>query len=187
MVIKNPKTLAVDTSVMLAASSGEHILDGEAKLCRDFMEEILKVGHKIIFTPEIVAEWDKYDLRRKTFVPKTIPWYIQMQRRGLVSRHSDATRSDLREAVFAAVEKHAIKAVEKDMRWVEGALLGDKCIASHENKARGHFKRAAQTVDEIKSIIWVNPRIIEENCIYWLREGAPADEHRTLGYVSPED
>jgi hypothetical protein len=106
-----------------------------------------------------------------------------MERKGLTRVHTGNTRrEDLRVAVFKAIDPYAIEVVSKDMRWVEGALLADKTVASQDDTVRNHFHRAAQQVGELRAIVWVNPSTEEENGRIWLREGAPAEPHRMLGY-----
>lgn len=190
MATKNSKCLAIDTDLIQAASGRDEysvVSNEESQLYRRFMLEVLKLGHSVIVTPEIMKEWREHQVLDKPFVPKTQSWYIQMTRRGLIKIHEeDATRPELRDTIFTLVEKNAIDAVRKDMRWIEAALLADKRVVSKESRSFSHFRRAAKSVDEIKAIIWINPRLIREDSIFWLREGAPTDEHRMLGYVTKD-
>ncbi|MBZ0280468.1 MAG: hypothetical protein K8L97_06980 [Anaerolineae bacterium] len=182
MTVKNPKCLVIDTSVMLAAG-GENAFHPVPVMCRNFLQEVMKSGHSIIMTDELLIEWNRYHLTTKSFIPKSPAWYATMERKGKVRRISGKTeRQELREAIFQAIEKQAIEAVRKDMRLIEAALLADEIVASKDDKMRGHFRRAAVQVEKLQAIVWVNPTTQEENCIIWLREGALTDAERTLGY-----
>ncbi len=179
MAVKNPKCLVIDTSVVQAAG-GEHAVLPEPKLCRDFLNEILKLGHRIMTTDDLLDEWKKHDLLTRT-------WYVKMSLRGQVEyKPGDTQNVDLREAVLRVVESNAIENVRKDMYLVEAAMLADRTVGSRDERIRGHFHRAASQVEELETIIWVNPTIESEGCIIWLRESCPADEHRQLGYI-PQD
>ncbi|RMF81669.1 MAG: hypothetical protein D6737_04235 [Chloroflexi bacterium] len=182
MAVKNPKHLVIDASVMRAAG-GENATYPVSKRCRDFMSEILTSGHSVIMTDDILEEWKKQQLTEKRFRPTSPSWYAQMRRKGkIIHKHGNTQNAELRAAVFAAVEKQAVDAVEKDMRLVEGALLGDNRIASQDERMRRHFQRAAALIEALREIVWVNPAHENENCIEWLRQSAPADDFRKLGY-----
>ncbi|MEO1288584.1 MAG: hypothetical protein AAFV93_12515 [Chloroflexota bacterium] len=83
--------------------------------------------------------------------------------------------------ILSVLPKDVHKAVTKDFRLIEGALQADEIVSSLDEKMRGHFKRASIKVDEIASIVWVNPANQDEECIIWLRQSAPADDFRKLG------
>lgn len=176
MAVKNPKCLVIDTSVVQAAG-GENAVLPEPKLCRDFLNEILKLGHRIMTTNDLLEEWKKHDLVNRA-------WYVKMSLRGQVEYlPGDTQRADLREAVLRVVETNAIENVRKDMYLVEAAMLADNTVCSRDERIRGHFHRATPHVEELRAIIWVNPTVENEACVIWLREGCPADTHRHLAYV----
>jgi hypothetical protein len=140
MAIKNPKCLVIDTSVMFAASSKALSLPSPSQACTDFLMEILKLGHSMIMTDEILEEWERYNLTKKSFDPKLPAWYPIMRRKGKIRRHFGNThRDDLRQAILAVVDPNAVEAVRKDMRLIEAALLADQIVASRDEKMRGHF------------------------------------------------
>jgi hypothetical protein len=179
MPVKNPKCLVIDASVVRAAG-GIDAIDPIPVRCRDFLKEVLSLGHTVIVTDDIEIEWQKH---QSEFARD---WYFRMRKRGQINRRRGVTRDDdLRELIFAVIDPQARANVEKDMRLLEAARLADKRVASKDDTMRGHFQRAAYKVDELKLIIWINPVEEADGCVLWLREGALEEIHRTLGYLPP--
>ena len=177
MTVKNPKCLAIDADVA-RASGGKDAIYPKPKLCRDFLNEVYKLGHSMIVTDDIYEEWRNHRSDHARI------WYRQMVQRGKINRHRGNTHNDtLREKIARVVEKNAIKSVLKDMRWIEAALLVDKIVASSDERMRGHLSNAAQKISELTVIVWVNPSDANENCIFWLRQSAPPESFRQLGYT----
>ncbi|MBL8161507.1 MAG: hypothetical protein JNJ61_05925 [Anaerolineae bacterium] len=180
MATKNPKCLVIDTSVMLAAG-GVDAVHPTPKLCRDFLNEVLKLGHIIIMTDDLFAEWNRHGLPTKSLLGKSPSWYVMMERKGRVRRVlGNTVRPELRQAVFAVLEANAQETVNKDMHLIEAALLADEIVVSKEVKVRKHFRNAALRLAELQVIVWVNPAVPEEGCITWLRAGAPAEIERLV-------
>ena len=81
----------------------------------------------------------------------------------------------------AAEQKNQIPVMRKDFHLLEAARISDQTIISLEKRARRHFAHAAQHVDEIRDIVWVNPeRMEEEEPLVWLKNGAPPEDRRKL-------
>jgi hypothetical protein len=178
VTVKNPKCLAIDVDIA-RASGGEDAIYPISKRCRDFLKEVRTLGHSMIVTDNIDDEWGT----KKHPSAFARQWYDEMRQRGKIRRHRGNTQDDdLREAVLQVIPEDAIETVLKDMRWIEAALLTDKLITSNDNKMRGHMKRAAQNIEKIQDIAWVNPTKPDERCLEWLRQGCPAEKARLLGY-----
>ncbi|MGB7340178.1 MAG: hypothetical protein WBC91_14875 [Phototrophicaceae bacterium] len=177
MTVKNPKCLVVDASVLRAAKKANAIHPVPI-MCRDFLDEIFKSGHKVIMTPEIKVEWDKHI--RSNFAKD---WYFNMLKRGrLLVVQKNVIDDNLRQLILDITAPDVINAVTKDMRLIEAALQADEIISSLDDKMRGHFKRAALKIDEIQSVVWINPINADEDCIIWLRQSCPPDDFRLLSY-----
>ena len=73
-----------------------------------------------------------------------------------------------------------IEVIDKDFHLLQAALATDQTVISLDETIRGLFKRASQSVGEIRDIIWVNPDRMEEEPILWLQSGAPPESHRRL-------
>lgn len=95
---------------------------------------------------------------------------------------------DLRSKIVATGTNDKEKeALLKDCRLVEAALTTDKIIISHDDKMRQLLARAAKTISELRTIIWVDPTSPDENVIDWLLGGAKIEKARQLGtYNKPE-
>jgi hypothetical protein len=170
----------IDASIM-GAAGGEDALDPISTLCRDFLDAMIGLKHTVIVTDDIEKEWEDHS---SSFSRN---WYFRMRKRNQVKRHrGNAENLDLRQAIFGVLPEDVHAVVTKDMHLIEAAQLADERIASKDDKVRGHFQRAAAKVEALQPIIWVNPANKAENCIAWLKENAPADDHRRLGYTPPE-
>jgi hypothetical protein len=179
--IKNPRTLVVDASIAQASGTAKAIHPIPVR-CRDFLREIYHLGHKVIFTDEILTEWKNH---QEEFAKE---WYAEMTAKGKIVRVvGNSQDSDLREAILDAIQENARHIVEKDLHLVEAAKITDEIIASWDNTTQKHLKNAAIKVEAIKTIIWINPTIEDENCIIWLREGALYEVERCLAYVKPQN
>lgn len=178
MPVKNRKRLVIDASVARAAGGTEK-LHPDSKLCREFLLEVLKLCHSMIFTPEIAVEWDKHQSRYVS------TWRANMARRGKIihRKTDDVLNEDLRQAIQETVTDEAIlKIIMKDIRLIEASLVADSTIASCDNRVRRHLMNVAQMMDALERIVWVNPTIEDDDCMTWLRQGAPAEAKRCLGY-----
>ena len=184
MAVRNPKCLAVDASVA-RASGGQDAIFPKSRLCRDFLREILSLHHSIIMTNDIQQEWDNHQSKFAR------SWRVQMTKRGLVKRHFGMRHGELRQSVEEAVEKTAydrkakqavLEAILKDIHLIEAALLVDHTVAALDERVRRYFAESCFHVSELVNVVWANPTIPSEDCILWLRRGAPPDDHRTLGY-----
>lgn len=176
MAVKNPKCLVIDTSITKAAG-GANALDPKSKKCRELLEELPKLRHSVIVTDDIDEQWNDHPSA------KFKQWRSIMTQKGLIDRRrGDVKNEELREQIAQAVEPNAIAKVMDDMLLIEAALLVDKTICSDDDNMRGHLRRAARQVIELHPIVWVNPTDEVEQCILWLRQSAPDEPHRQLGY-----
>ena len=64
--------------------------------------------------------------------------------------------------------------------------MTDKIVASRDDRVRGHFGSACQHIEVIRNVMWVNPVVEEESCIVWLKQGAPVELERQLGFRQGE-
>ena len=182
MAIKNPRILVVDADIA-QATGGKNAIHPTPVRCREFLREIYKLGHKVIFTDDILAEWKKHQSQYAQ------DWYLEMSTSGKIHRiKGDSRDTDLREAILEIIEEDARHIVEKDLHLIDAAKLADEIVASMDKVMRNHLRRAAIKIDALKTIVWVNPKPPEkedeedEKCIIWLREGAHSEEIRCLAY-----
>jgi hypothetical protein len=170
--------LVVDASV--ARSCGDlTATKSPAPECRDFLLAMQEHKHKLVMTTDIKAEWDKHQSRFAT------QWLSQMVGRKLLQA---IPIPEIDQEIWRPIENMAETdkeraAMVKDILLLEAALATDQRIVSLDEKtARRYFKEAAQKIEKLRPLIWVNPNKPEEDAIVWLQDGAPAEEKRTLGY-----
>ena len=171
----NSKRLVIDTDVAQAAGS-ETATHPRAKHCRDFLQEVLLLGHSVVMTQEISNEWKRH---RSSFARR---WRVSMDARKKVYRVNAPVDEELRNKIEkTATNQDEIEDMQKDFHLLEAAWATDQTIISLEEIIRQLFARAAQRVGEIRDIVWVNPeRTEEEEPLVWLQNGASPDDHRKL-------
>jgi predicted nucleic acid-binding protein len=185
---KISRLLAIDASVARAAG-GENAKYFTSKHCRDFLQAVLKICHRMVMTPEIKKEWDKHESRfakkwRSTMIAKKKLEYRQQPETGFIQE----TRSLLWDVFdkLAETDKQR-EEMFKDLHLIEAALDTDKRIISlDDNTARKFFALGSDELDQLKDIVWVNPDNPEETAIEWLEKGAPAENDRMLGFWKKE-
>ena len=69
---------------------------------------------------------------------------------------------------------------ERDIHLVEAALDVDKIVISKDKKARLNFCIISDDLEDIRSIMWADPTMTEENAIIWLENGMPKDKNKNL-------
>ena len=169
------KRLVIDTDVVQASGS-EKATQPRPKHCRDFLQEVLSLGHSVVLTQETSNEWKRH---RSGFARR---WRVSMEARKKVYRIDPPADEVLRNKIEqTATDKDEIEDMQKDFHLLEAALATDQTVASLDENARQFFARATQNVGEIRDIVWVNPERIEaEAPIEWLKNGAPPEDHRKL-------
>jgi hypothetical protein len=142
-----------------------------------FLEAMRDFEHQVVITPEILEEWKRH---RSRFAFR---WLTEMFARKLDYRLGDVTNEALREKIMlAAKSERGREEMLKDILLLEAALAADQIVSSLNETDRRRFKSICHVVVEIADVVWVNPDIVAENCIEWLSQGAPAEDHRKLGY-----
>ena len=169
------KRLVIDTDVAQASGS-EEATHPRAKHCRDFLQEVLSLGHSVVMTPEISNEWKRH---RSSFARR---WRVSMDARKKVYRVNAPADEELHDKIKqTGTNLEESEDMQKDLHLLDAALATDQNIVSLDETIRGYFARAAQHVGEIRDIVWVNPeRTKKEEPIVWLQNGAPPEDHRKL-------
>ncbi|MFB2881440.1 hypothetical protein [Floridanema aerugineum] len=177
MAKKVSKRLVIDACV--AGAAGEKDA-GTSKHCRDFLIAVLDNSHRVVMTPDIRKEWRKH---QSNFSRK---WYLNMQRKNQLERIS---RIEINAQLWTGVEActefdNQREEMVKDLRLIEAALVTDKIIVSLDKEVRKLFHQAAEQVEELRKIVWVDPAKSEEQAISWLESGAAAEPERMLGFYT---
>ena len=176
MRAKSLKRLVVNASVARAAG-GVDATDSVSINCTEFLETFRdESSHHVVMTFELSEEWDE---NQSNFAAEWLGNMIATRRFHYIELPQNRALYDEIEAT--AVEEKDINAMLKDFHLLGAALATDQIIVSLDETIRGLFKRATQSVSEIRGIIWVNPdRTAEEQPIAWLQNGAPPAAHRHL-------
>ena len=174
MANQGSRRLVIDADVVHSAGETEHPV---SSACRRFLETVLDVGHQVVMTDAIMAEWRHHMSRYSR------RWRRQMYGRKRVYRiEMEKERDDnLRGRIDAAVHRDQKAIIAKDVHLIEAAIAMDQLVTSKDESARDAFKDASNGVVELKQIVWVNPTGDNEKPIEWLQNGARAEARRLLG------
>ena len=174
MANQGSRRLVIDADVVHSAGEMEHPI---SSACRRFLETVLDVGHQVVITDAILAEWHHHMSRYSR------RWRRQMYGRRRVYRIDQAKERDnnLRNRIDQTVHRNQRAIVAKDVHLIEAAIATDRLVTSKDGSARGVFKDASDGVVELQQIVWVNPTCDNEKPIEWLENGARAEAHRMLG------
>jgi hypothetical protein len=170
--------LVIDASIARAA--GDVSMHPTSRSCREFLQAVGDLGHRMAMTTPIQEEWNKH---QSGFARR---WRASMMARKKLEIVKVSSHLSLRvhiELVVAA--KRIIAIIENDRHLIEAALATDQRVASLDDEVRTSLQVYHAALPGVALICWVNPREPDEKVIAWLESGAPADQFRTLGYVPP--
>lgn len=142
----------------------------------EFLRAVIRICHRAVLTNEITEEW----LRHQSGF--FVGWLSSMfaKRKHLRYGPTDL-EARLREKVSKLQMQAEVRtALEKDLRLVAAALSVGGVVASLDEQARKHFRAAAASIGELRSVEWVNPNQ-DAGLIAWLEDGAPPQPRRQLG------
>ena len=170
------RVLVIDASIAMAA--GEVSMHPTSRNCREFLQSVLEVCHRMAMTDPIREEWKKH---QSGFARR---WLTAMMARRKVVFVEIPAHHSLEKRIARAESNEALAAVmEKDRRLIEAALATDERVISLDDRMRQHLRDHVVKLTEVRSICWVNPCTPEEEAVAWLAAGAPADRRRLLGYA----
>ena len=175
MAKRTSRRLVIDASVVRAAGP-EGATFPRSKNCRDFLEAVRTICHRVVMTPEIRDEWARH---MSSFACK---WRVSMEAKKKVYRPPDSVVDDeLRAKISRAASNPKERdTLSKDTLLIEAALATDCAIAALDDTALRAFRKAANSVGEIARIVWVNPDKTDERPIPWLEKGARLERTRQL-------
>ena len=174
MPSRQSRRLVIDTSVAKAAGETEH---PTSKHCRDFLQAVREICHKIVMTPAIKAEWNRH---QSSFARK---WRTSMMGRRKVGFVDVTANDELRNKIACAASSDGDReAIKKDIHLIEAAMATDRIVVSLDETARVLFAAVAPSVGELRNVVWINPAQIAQQPIPWLENGAKAERERLLGF-----
>ena len=169
-------SLVIDASIARAA--GEFSEHPTSRNCREFLQAVLDLGHRMAMTAPIQLEWNKHQSR---FARRWRTSMMARKKLEIVKVPSDRSLEKRIELIVAA--KRVVALIEKDRHLLEAALATDQRIASLDDEVRMHLQVHRSRLPEVARICWVNPDARAERAVAWLESGAPADQFRTLGFI----
>jgi hypothetical protein len=168
------RCLVVDASVARAAGpfESQHPIGAH---CRDFLIAIRGICLHVAWSESIKIEWDKH---QGSFASQ---WRVSMMNLKKLRPITNERLELFRAAIAEQSQDNNVAAIMlKDAHLVEAAWACDRRVASLDDTVRGHFRYLASAFDALRTIIWLNPAIEEEQVLEWLKSGAPAQRHRRL-------
>jgi rRNA-processing protein FCF1 len=173
------KQMVIDASVVMSA--GESKTDIRATRCRKFLTTFLNEDYTLVMTRSIYNEWHDNAPHKARLVAHAKRWYLQFRRSKVVWLKDENIRD---EALRAEIAVHpSSRIMTEDVHLIEAAKNADDILISCDNEARKPFSEIAGKVTALLEIVWVDPTS-EPASNLWLKNGAPPDEHRKLGYKS---
>jgi len=170
------KRIVVDTSIA-RASGPPNSIKPISSHCRDFLLAIREICHKIVFTNDILDEWNKHQSKFAA------SWRVSMKSKSkTILLKGSALKKLSRDSRknIELINSSEAEAIKKDALLIEAAKSTDMIIASLDDSMRYLLKDNKDKISELKELMWINPSNEEENVIQWLKDGAEADEERFL-------
>ena len=169
------RSLVIDASVARSAGiSGQPA----SNRCRLFLEEVLRICHSFAATEDLQLEWKKH---AGLFARR---WVRSMFARKKLNRFDLGHDERLRAQISKAAHGEGVrKLMLKDAHLIEAALGLGSPVVSLDDRARSAFSKASRAVQRLHSVVWVNPTADHENPLEWLRNGAPSEASRCLGFA----
>jgi hypothetical protein len=166
--------LVIDTNILVNAAYRNYENFPTSLQCRELLEAIFKICHKVALSPMLKAEWDSHD----SLYAKQ--WRSRMAKRGKIILVDAVERPGIRQKVLARYEQAPVKQADclKDFHLIEAAIEADRIIISLDSTARDLFAETCDDGDKLAEIMWVHPN--EETILDWLEKGALPDPAKCL-------
>ena len=162
------------------AAGGDNAIHPTPKHCRDFLESVRVICHRVVMSKEIKEEWDEH---KSNF---TRTWLYKMFGARKVEVLPDVSNEGLRRKIQkAALCEKDCQDMMKDAHLLEAAQAADSTIISMDETFHILFSKASSKVGEITAIVWINPDDDHEAATEWLQSGADFRRDWTLGEYEP--
>lgn len=173
------RVLVIDASIARAA--GDVSMHPTSRNCREFLQAVLTICHRMAMTEAIQVEWNKHQSRYAR------RWRTSMVARKLIKFVEVAPHLSLERRIERAVVNTYLAAIiDKDRRLIEAALVTEQRVISLDDHVRRHLQDHIAKLPEVRSICWVNPCTPDEQAIPWLESGAPPERTRMLKSDRPK-
>lgn len=171
--MKKSKTLVIDSDIARAAGTTQHPV---SSACREVLENVLEICHKIALSPILKEEWSKHQSKY------TRTWLRTMIAKRKFEFKQISEDQQLREQITQhAVTPEINEIMQKDVHLIETAQAADKIVLSMDNTVHQHFKTISNHIHPLKEISWANPHPDrQEAVISWLQNGCEIEINRLL-------
>jgi hypothetical protein len=175
----NSACFVIDASIARAAGPPDSKHPTGA-ICREFLQQIRGICHRIAWNAPIKAEWEKH----QSAFART--WLVAMVRLRKVRHVNDEPVEQFREAIrLHSTDEGVVRVMLKDAHLVEAAFAADCRVAALDETVRGHFSRMSAAFVDVQRIMWVNLVSETEACTEWIESGAPETAERFLRPPAP--
>lgn len=186
MAKKTSRRLIIDASVARSAALSEN---PTSLACREFLQAVYDVCHKVVLSAEIYREWDFNALQirfpaEKQRVRFLANWMVAMARRkgGKILQptipHNDALRTKINHLGLPEASRQEIS---EDLHLIEAALACDNIVISRDDSVRAPLRSVTGSCPEFEKVVWCNPVDLGEEGLEWLRTGARVVKAWQLG------
>ncbi|MBN1961387.1 MAG: hypothetical protein JW841_10610 [Deltaproteobacteria bacterium] len=143
--MKKSRLLVVDASVARSAGETQHPV---SSACREYLNSILEICHRIAVNDEIKKEWSKHKSR---FTSK---WLCSMaaRRKPMQTVTSATFTIDIK-----CYSKNDQPKIQKDLCLLKAALAADKIIITRDQKILEILNKQPTGAKLAKQITWINP------------------------------
>lgn len=139
------RLLVVDASVVRSAGETEHPMSSS---CRNCLEAIRRICHRVAVTPAIREEWNKHMSR-----------FSRKWRRSMAARRKPLQTVTSADIVLdsAGLCEEDQKVIEKDRCLLEAAFSADHVIVTRDDALRSALAKTPQGTQILAAITWINP------------------------------
>ncbi len=160
--------VVVDTNV-LRSMGNEDAQVPISRLARQALDTIRTGRIKVVYSPEIAAEW-----RRMARSRHASQWRAAMTTARLWDRQEDLPHEGLRLARNrVTLTRVQANAIDEDLHIIHAALNTDRAVLSHDHEVRDALRIVAVRLASLRTTDWVS--LLEQGvaAIEWLKAGAP--------------
>jgi hypothetical protein len=183
---KVSRRLVIDASVARSATLSDN---PTSTACREFLQAIYEICHRIVLSADISREWDYNVLQIQTPADKQrtrfiVNWMVAMSRRkgGKILRprvgRDESLRTKVNRLRLPGNDRHEIT---EDLHLVEAALFFDRIVVSRDDSVRDLLRGIAGSCPEFAKVVWCNPVELGQEGVEWLRTGARTVKAWQLG------
>jgi hypothetical protein len=147
MKAKYSRLLVIDASVARSAGETEHPVSSS---CRDALDRILKICHRVAMTEAIREEWDRHWSRF------TRIWYMSMVARKKV-QWLTASQINPTEKVLKVLSASEQESLREDLLLIEAACDGDGIVVTRDDAIIAIWQKCQDRFGLAKPITWINP------------------------------